>query len=118
MMGLPTLNAVLNGTSAVLLSFGYFFIKRNNVAAHRRCMKAAFTTSSIFLVSYLYYHAHIGSKHFQGTGWSRPLYFSILITHTILAAVIVPMVLTSLWKAWKQDFVGHKRIAQWTWPLW
>jgi uncharacterized membrane protein YozB (DUF420 family) len=115
---LPTLNAFLNGTSAVLLLLGYYFVKRTNIAAHKICMVSAFFSSTLFLISYLYYHAHIGSKHFEGIGLIRRVYFSILISHTLLAAAIVPMVLITIRKALKGDYLGHARIARWTWPIW
>ncbi len=118
MISLPTLNAVLNFSSAVLLSAGFYFIKRDKIAEHRLCMMAAFLTSTVFLCSYLYYHYHAGSKHFQGTGWIRPVYFTILLSHTVLAAAIVPMILITLWKALRMEFEAHQRIARWTWPLW
>ena len=115
---LPTLNAFLNLTSALLLSAGYFFIKRNNINAHRICMGAAFFTSTLFIVSYLYYHYHAGSKHFMGIGFIRTVYFSILISHTILAAAIVPLILTTIYRASRGRFEAHARIARVTWPLW
>lgn len=88
------------------------------MAAHRAVMITALATSTLFLISYLYYHAHVGSVHFEGTGWSRPVYFSILISHTILAAVIVPMVVITLSRALRERFDRHRRIARWTYPLW
>jgi uncharacterized membrane protein YozB (DUF420 family) len=115
---LPTVNAALNATSAVLLASGYGFIRRRQVAAHKLCMIAAFITSILFLVSYLVYHYHVGSVRFPGQGWVRPLYFTILITHTILAIVIVPLALITLFRAWKADFTRHARIARWTLPIW
>ena len=114
----PGLDASLNGTSAVLLLIGRGLIKRGRMVAHRAVMITALISSSLFLVSYLYYHWHVGSVHFQGQGWSRPLYFTILISHTFLAAVIVPLVLMTLYRAKKERFELHKRIARWTWPLW
>jgi uncharacterized membrane protein YozB (DUF420 family) len=114
----PVINACLNGTSAVLLFTGHSMIKRGNMAAHRTLMMIAVGTSSLFLVSYLYYHAHVGSVPFQGHGWSRPVYFTILISHTILAAAIVPMVLITLGRALRQRFDRHRAIARWTYPLW
>ena len=92
----PVINASLNGTSAVLLLTGHNLIRRGRMAAHRAVMITAVITSSLFLISYLYYHAHVGSVRFQGHGWSRPLYFTILISHTILAAAIVPLVIITL----------------------
>jgi uncharacterized membrane protein YozB (DUF420 family) len=114
----PTINATLNGTSAVLLIVAHSMIKRGRMAAHRALMLAAVCTSTLFLISYLYYHAHVGSVHFQGHGWSRPLYFSILISHTILAATIVPLVIITLTRALKERFDKHRAIARWTYPLW
>jgi uncharacterized membrane protein YozB (DUF420 family) len=115
---LPTVNAVLNATSAVLLASGYRYIRRRQVVAHQRCMIAACVTSTLFLLSYLVYHYNVGSMPFRGQGWVRPLYFTILISHTILAAAIVPLVLVTLFRAWKADFVKHARIAKWTLPIW
>jgi putative membrane protein len=115
---LPTLNAALNATSAVLLSLGYYFIRKKALAAHKRCMLAAFATSTLFLISYLVYHYHVGSVRFSGSGWIRSVYFTILLTHTILAAAIVPLVLVTLRRAWRARFDKHKRIARWTLPLW
>ena len=115
---LPTVNAVLNSICTVLLVAGYFFISRRNVRAHRACMIAAFTTSALFLISYLNYHFYHGATGFKGTGWVRPLYFAILITHTILAALIVPFVLVTLYRAWRNDFARHRKIARWTLPMW
>ena len=114
----PPLDASLNGTTAILLLIGHRFIKRGAVARHRATMIAAFTTSSIFLACYLYYHFHVGSVHFRGTGWVRPLYFSILISHTVLAAVVVPMILTTLTLALTDKFDRHRRLARWTYPIW
>lgn len=114
----PVINATLNGTSAVLLLVGRNFIKHGRMAAHRAVMIAALTTSSVFLVSYLYYHWHVGSVHFPGQGWVRPVYFTILISHTILAAVIVPMVIITLSRALRERFDRHRVIARWTFPLW
>lgn len=114
----PTINATLNGTSAVLLVVAHSMIKRGRMAAHRALMLTAVSTSTLFLISYLYYHAHVGSVHFQGHGWSRPLYFTILISHTILAATIVPLVVITLTRALKERFDKHQAIARWTYPLW
>ncbi len=114
----PVINASLNGTSAVLLVTAHSMIKRGRVATHRGLMLAAVITSSLFLVSYLYYHAHVGSVHFRGLGWSRPVYFSILISHTTLAAAIVPLVIITLSRALRQRFDRHRAIARWTYPIW
>jgi len=114
----PALNATLNGASAVLLLAGRWYISRGRIAVHRAFMLSAIITSSLFLASYLYYHAHVGSVPFQGLGWSRPVYFAILTTHTILAAVIVPMVIITLSRALRRRFDRHRAIARWTFPLW
>ncbi len=114
----PALNAVLNGASAALLAAGYRFIRGKQVTRHRICMAAAVGTSSIFLVSYLYYHWHVGSVHFQGTGWSRPVYFTILLSHTILAASLLVLVPITLARALRQRFDRHRAIARWTLPIW
>ena len=114
----PAIDATLNGTSAVLLFIGRGFIKRGKMAAHRALMIAALTSSSIFLACYLYYHWHVGSVHFQGQGWSRPVYFTILISHTILAAAIVPLIIITLSRALRERYDKHRRIARWTYPLW
>jgi len=114
----PAIDAALNGTSAILLLIGRGFIKRGRVAAHRVTMIAALVASGLFLICYLYYHAHVGSVHFQGKGWSRPVYFSILLSHTVLAAAIVPMVIITLSRALRERFDRHRAIARWTFPVW
>lgn len=114
----PVIDASLNGTSAVLLFVGRSFIKRGRMAAHRAVMITALASSSLFLTSYLYYHWHVGSVHFQGRGWSRPLYFTILTSHTILAIAIVPMIIITLVRALRERFDRHRAIARWTYPLW
>ena len=114
----PAVNASLNGASAVLLTTGRVLIHRGKMAAHRACMIAALISSSLFLASYLTYHAHVGSVSFQGQGWSRPVYFSILISHTFLAALVVPLVLITLVRALRGRFDRHRAIAQWTFPVW
>ena len=115
---LPGLNAALNGTSACLLVAGFLCIRRKRVAAHKACMLSAVCTSTLFLVSYLTYHYHVGSVPFRGQGWARPVYFSILISHSILAAVILPLVLVTLARALRGRFDRHARIARWTLPAW
>ena len=115
---LPLLNAVLNGLSTVLLTCGYVAIRRGGVALHKACMLGAFATSVLFLASYLTYHYHIGSRPFPGQGSIRLLYFVILISHTILAVVIVPLVCVTLYRAVTAQWVRHQRIARWTLPLW
>lgn len=114
------INASLNGTSAVLLVTAHRMIQRGRVAAHRRLMLSAVTTSALFLISYLYYHVLVvhGSVRFHGRGWSRPVYFSILISHTILAALIVPLVIITLSRALRERFRQHRAIARWTYPIW
>jgi uncharacterized membrane protein YozB (DUF420 family) len=115
---LPALNATLNATAAVLLTTGYVLIRRGRVAQHRAVMIAACCTSVLFLISYLTYHAQIGSKHFEGKGSIRIVYFTILLTHTVLATVIVPMVLMTLSRGLKGKYDRHRAIARWTLPLW
>ena len=115
---LPTLNAALNATCAVLLLLGYVLIRRGRREAHRRAMLAAVSCSALFLVSYLAYHAQVGSVRFQGQGAIRTVYFTILLTHTVLAAAIVPLVLITLVRALQQRFDRHRRLARVTLPLW
>lgn len=115
---LPHVNALLNTTSAILLVAGFGFIRRGRVIAHRNCQLAALLSSTVFLTSYLTYHYFHGTTRFAGQGIARPVYFIILITHTILAVVIVPLIFVTLYRAASLDFVRHKRIARWTLPLW
>jgi putative membrane protein len=115
---LPHFNAFLNFSSFVLLTSGYFFIRRKNVIAHRNCQIAALSVSVLFLISYLTYHAQHGATKFTGQGIVRPIYFVILTTHTILAAVIVPFVIITVRRARRKDFLRHKAIARWTLPMW
>ena len=115
---LPAVNACLNSLSAILLAVGYRFIRRKNILAHRNCMIGAFLVSTIFLISYVVYHFKAGRTVFKDPAWFRPIYLTILLTHTILAVAIVPMVLITLSRALKQRFDRHRRIARWTWPLW
>ena len=115
---LPALNATLNGTSAVLLTIGWFLIRSGRIAAHRRCMIAAFVTSSLFLISYVTYHAQIGSKPFTRAGAIRAIYFSILIPHVALAAVVLPLAIVTLTRGLHRQDDRHRRIAKWTLPLW
>ncbi len=116
----PALNAFLNGSSAVLIGTGYYFIKTGRREAHKRMMIAAFVTSTLFLISYLYYHVVLraGVTHFKGEGVWRPVYFSILISHTFLAVVVVPLVVITLSRALKGNFSRHKAIARFTFPVW
>ena len=124
LLDLPAVNACLNGLSAILLGAGYYFIRQKNQRAHRNCMVAAFITSMLFLACYLTYHGylaihlHRGPTRFQGAAWLRPIYLAILLTHTVLAGVIVPLALTTLGFAWRGRFERHRRVARWTWPLW
>jgi putative membrane protein len=115
---LPLLNAMLNGISAVLLSCGYLAIRRQRVSWHKTFMLSACTTSALFLTSYLIYHYHIGSRPFPGQGRIRVVYFAILISHTILATVIVPLVIMTLYRAFTSQWPRHRRVARWTLPLW
>ncbi len=115
---LPHLNAILNATCALLLFSGYSFIRAGRVAAHRACQTAAVVVSIIFLVSYITYHYQHGTTRFAGVGLVRPIYFTILISHTMLAIAIVPLVGVTLYRALHADFVRHRRIARITLPLW
>jgi putative membrane protein len=112
-------NATLNGTSAILLAAGYSAIRSGKIALHKKLMVSAFFVSCAFLVSYVIYHVRIHQViHFQGQGWIRPVYFTLLTSHTILAIVIVPMIIVTLRRAWLQRFDKHRVIARWTLPLW
>lgn len=115
---LPAVNATLNGASAVLLVAGFLAVRRRRIILHRTLMLSAIGTSALFLASYLYYHAHAGTTTFTATGWVRPLYFAILLSHTVLAVVIVPLVMVTLYRALRSDFLRHRRIARVTLPLW
>ncbi|HYA34654.1 MAG TPA: DUF420 domain-containing protein [Candidatus Binataceae bacterium] len=115
---LPGLNAALNSIAAVLLAAGFVFIKQKRVDAHRACMIAAIVVSAAFLTSYAIFHYHVGDVRFSGQGWIRPVYFSILIPHVILAGVIAPLALITIYFALRERFPSHRRIARWTWPLW
>jgi len=115
---LPALNASLNATTTVLLLTGYAMIRRRRLSLHRACMIAATVTATLFLACYLYYHAHVGSTRFPGQGWIRPVYFAILISHTVLAAAAVPLALTTLVRGLRAQFPKHRQIARWTLPIW
>jgi uncharacterized membrane protein YozB (DUF420 family) len=117
---LPTFNAILNATTGILIVAGFLFIRRKRIAAHRACMIGAVVTSSVFLISYVVYHVGFGAgvSRFTGTGWVRPVYFTILITHTILAVTIVPFVIVTLTRALRGSFQRHRAIARWTFPMW
>jgi len=114
----PALNATLNGTSAALLLTGRVLIAKGRMAAHRACMIAAVVVSLLFLGCYLYFHAMVGNIRFLGQGWARPVYFGILISHTTLAAVIVPLAIITLNRGLRARYEKHRAIARWTWPLW
>jgi putative membrane protein len=115
---LPHLNALLNSTSALFLIAGYSFIRAGRIRAHRNCQLSAFSASVLFLISYLTYHYFHGTTRFAGQGVARPIYFTILVTHTVLAVVIVPLILVTLYRAFRRDFIRHRRIARVTLPLW
>jgi len=114
----PVVNATLNGLSGALLLVGHSLIQRGKIAAHRACMIAAFFSSTIFLSCYLYYHAHAGVIRFRGTGWIRPVYFTILTSHTILAISLLVLVPWTLVLGLRKSFSRHKAIARWTYPIW
>ncbi len=114
----PAINAALNAMSAVFLAIGFYAIRKKNIPLHKACMQTAFTVSFAFLMSYLMYHAQVGSVRYTGTGWLRTVYFTILLSHTILAVVIVPLILRTIFLAMRRRFLEHKRWARWTWPLW
>jgi uncharacterized membrane protein YozB (DUF420 family) len=115
---LPHFNAFLNASTFVLLTTGYFFIRRRNIIAHRNCQVAALSASVLFLISYIVYHSHHGVTRFAGQGIARPIYFTILTTHTFLAAAIIPFVIVTVRRAKRADFLRHRAIARWTLPLW
>ena len=121
---LPVVNALLNATSAVLLAAGYYFIKRKNEAAHRKCMLGAFAASTLFLISYITYHAYVayvlrrGPTRFVDPEWFRPIYLVILGTHTLLAVVVVPLAITSLFLGLNKRYDSHRDVARWAWPIW
>jgi uncharacterized membrane protein YozB (DUF420 family) len=115
---LPAVNAGLNATCTVLLLLGFVFIEKRKISLHRLCMIAAFCCSTVFLALYVYFHAHAGVIRFSGQGWIRPVYFTILISHTTLAIVIVPLVVITLSRALRKKFDRHRAIARWTLPLW
>ncbi len=115
---LPGINAGLNSLSAIFLLFGFVFIRRGKQGAHRYCMSAALCTSALFLACYLYYHFHAGRTVFKNPEWFRPIYLTLLLTHTVLAVVIVPMILMTFHRAVKARYELHKKLARWTWPLW
>jgi len=113
-----TVDAVLNAASAIFLALGFFFVREKNVRAHKTCMLSAVATSTAFLACYLTYHYFHGITRFRGQGAVRGIYFALLGSHTVLAALIVPLVIVTLYRAWRRRFPQHKRIARWTLPLW
>jgi uncharacterized membrane protein YozB (DUF420 family) len=115
---LPAVNALLNGTAGIFLTAGYVLIRRGRRALHKRCMLAALTTSALFLISYVVYHLNAGSRPFPGQGPIRVVYFTVLITHVILAATIVPLALITATRGLRAQYDRHVRIARWTLPLW
>jgi uncharacterized membrane protein YozB (DUF420 family) len=115
---IPSLNAILNGTAALLLVWGYTLIRRRRVQAHRRVMIAAFVVSVLFLISYIAYHAQVGTVRFQKTGAIRTGYLALLFTHTVLAAAVPPLAIVTLSRALRQRFDRHRKIARWTLPIW
>ena len=115
---LPAINASLNGLSGVLILFGYAAIRYRRVGVHRAFMLAAFATSTLFLVSYVTYHLQAGSRSFAGPGWLRPIYLSMLISHIILAAGLLPLVIVTIIRAWRGRIEAHRRLARWTFPIW
>ena len=115
---IPAINATLNASCTVFLLAGYLFIRRKKIVAHRACMLSAFFCSAVFLGFYLYFHFNAGLIRFGGQGWIRPVYFTLLISHTILAVIILPLVLTTLTFALKKNFLRHRAIARWTFPTW
>ncbi len=112
------MNATLNATSALFILFGFVAVRSKRIKLHRALMVTALIASTLFLISYLYYHSQVGSVKFQGQGLIRPVYFTILITHTSLAVAILPLVLVTVYRALREDFARHKRIARWTFPIW
>lgn len=115
---LAPVNSILNGCAGILLLAGYIAIRKHRIRAHRAFMLAAFAMSTLFFISYATYHYKVGDVYFQGHGAVRPVYFTILISHIILATAIVPLALITLWRALKNRFQSHRRIAVWTWPIW
>jgi len=115
---LPAVNAFLNATSACLLVWGYTLIRRRQIDQHRRVMLSAFSTSILFLICYLVYHAQVGSVRYQKTGILRPIYFTILITHTLLAAAVPVLAVITLNRGLRARYASHQAIARWTLPIW
>lgn len=118
MIYFPTLNAILNTISAVFLVLGYMQIKKHKIDSHKILMLLALISSSLFLTTYLIYHISVGSVPYPYNDWTRPVYFSILIPHVILAAVNLPFIIIMVWHAWRENFSSHQRLARWVWPVW
>ena len=116
---LPALNATLNGLATVFLLLGYFFIKKGNRESHKKCMIAAFCTSTVFLACYLYYHFTVEAvTRFTNPAWFKPFYLILLFTHVVLAVVMLPFIFKALWHAYKGQFEKHKKVVKWAWPMW
>lgn len=115
---LAHVNAALNLTASVFLLLGFIQIKRGNQTNHKKLMLSALASSALFLISYLFYHYNVGSVPYPYHDWTRPLYFAILVPHVILAAVMVPFILVMVWRAWREQFDKHRRLARWVWPVW
>lgn len=115
---LPSINATLNGMALFFLIWGLFKVKEGDLKAHERIMKMAFMASAAFLACYLYYHFNFTSTKFQGQGWIRPVYYTILISHIVLSVAVLPFIFRLLFLAHRQDFPKHKRLARWVWPIW
>ncbi len=115
---LPTVNAVLNAGAAAFLVAGYVFVRRKNIPAHRRSMLTAFALSTLFLLGYVAHHAQVGDVKYHGTGILRSVYFAVLIPHIVLAAVVVPMALLTIYRGWTQRIKQHRKVARWTLPVW
>lgn len=115
---LPALNAILNGGATICLTFGYLAIRKGKKELHQRWMLTALVVSALFLTSYLIYHYNVGSVPYPHHDWTRPVYFAILIPHVILAALMTPFILLIVWRAWRQDFAKHKKLARYVWPVW
>lgn len=115
---LPALNATLNSITAILLLYGFILIRRKEIQKHKRVMLSALGTSIFFLTSYLIYHFNVGSVPYPHHDWTRPLYFAILIPHTILATVMTPFIVVAVWRALHEDYEKHKKIVRWVWPVW
>lgn len=115
---LPWINAILNGSSATLVAAGLIAVKAGKHGLHRNLMIAGLICSTLFLGSYLYYHAHVGATHFRNPDWFRPIYLTLLTTHTLLAVIIVPLIIATVLAAWSGNLKRHVSLARWTWPLW